>query len=250
MMKKLGKREKRIDNRTLQLNKYTVKTAPPPKKNWLTGIPSIPMYLNDTLGCCVIACMAHMLDQWSYLTTGKIIGFTNDQITAMYTAIGGYNPHAPLVNGQNPTDNGCDMLTAMKYWRTNGFCGHKIAGFAEVNTTSPTEFERAICWYGSITIGVNLPLAIQSLSDWPAPPNLVGDWAPGSWGGHCVDSAAYFPGTQTVETWGSELQMSDVFFKSYCDEAYVVFFPGWVMANGQSPSGLNVQQLQADLAAL
>jgi hypothetical protein len=279
-MNKLGKRTKRFDpkGRTLQLRNYVEAPAPstarpvrmisietlittgvclsvkkslaaplPKKKDWLSGIPSIPMYDNDTLGCCVIARMAHQLDLWSYLTTGKIIGFTDAQIISMYSAIGGYVP------GDPSTDNGCDMLTAMNYWRKNGFAGQKdlaIEAFIEVNPMNPVEFAWGISWFGSTAIGLQLPTAIQTLNDWPAPPNLTGDWTPGSWGGHDVPAGAYFPGAQIVETWGATIVMSDLFFKSYCDEMYIVFFPDWVMADGVSPSGLNMAQLKADLAAL
>lgn len=243
---KLGKKPKRFDhlNRTLQLRNYIAPAQSPKKKDWLAGIPSVPMYDNDTLGDCIIAMMAHMLDQWSYLTTGKVIGFTDAQIIEMYSAIGGYVP------GDPSTDNGCDMLTAMNYWRNTGFCGYKIEGYVEANPMSPVEFARAIDLFGNTAIGIELPTAIQTLSNWPAPPNLNGDWAPGSWGGHAIPASAYFPDWQTVETWGATLQMADLFFKAYCDELYVVFFPGWVMADGKSPSGLNMKQLQADLAAL
>lgn len=223
----------------------------PFQKNWLVGIPKIPPYMNLTLGCCVISRMAHQLDLWSYLTTGKIIGFSDEQIIEMYSAIGGYDPKAPLnPDGSNPTDNGCEMLTAMKYWRNTGFCGYKIEAFVQVDPSSPTQFMDAIWLFGSAAIGVQLPLAVQSTVGWPAPPSLTGEWAPGSWGGHDVDPVAYFSDNQFVETWGEKLQMSDLFLKAYCDEMYAVLFPGWAGAHGISPSGLKIEQLRADLAAL
>jgi hypothetical protein len=251
----LGKRKARFDQRNLKLRKYLPAHLPPRpfQKNWLMGIPQIPMYLNNSLGDCVIACMAHQLDLWSYLTTGKIIGFTDAEIISMYTAIGGYDPAQIQSDGSNPTDNGCDMLTAMKYWQQTGFAGHKefaIEAFLQVDASSPTEFMDAIWLFGSSNIGVQLPLAVQNLSGWPAPPSLTGDWTPGGWGGHCIDPGAYFLGNQLVETWGETLQMSDIFFKSYCDEMFVVLYPGWVGAHGVTPSGLNIAQLQADLALL
>ena len=131
----LGKHAKVTDpqHRTLQLKDYLTTGAPPPpvKKSWIYNLPTsqIPMYGNDTLVDCVIATMAHMLDMWSFVTTGKIIGFSTQQINSMYTAIGGYNPNAPLVNGVNPTDNGCDMLTASR--------GRKGQGAGRVARSKP-----------------------------------------------------------------------------------------------------------------
>lgn len=251
----LGKRAKRTDRRTLQLANYLPVHLPPRpfQKNWLVGIPKIPYYMNQNLGCCVIARMAHQLDLWSFLTTGKIIGFTDAEIVLMYTAIGGYDPTKDQPDGSNPTDNGCDMLTAMKYWRNNGFAGRKelaIEAFMAVDVASPTQFMDAIWLFGSVPMGVQLPLAVQSLSSWPAPPNLQGDWVPGGWGGHDVDAAAYFSGARLVETWGTTLTVADLFAKAYADEMYAVLFPGWVGVHGVSPSGLNIAQLRADLAAL
>lgn len=245
----LGKRAKRFDHRNMQLSKYLPAKLPPRpfQKNWLAGIPKIPPYMNLTLGCCVISRMAHQLDLWSYLTTGRIIGFTDGDIIGMYSAIGGYVP------GDPSTDNGCDMLTAMKYWKKNGFAGRKelaIEAFLQVDPSSPTQFMDAIWLFGSAAIGVQLPIAVQGLAGWPAPPNMSGDWTPGSWGGHDIDPAAYFLNNQLVETWGSTLQMHDLFFKAYCDEMFVPLFPGWVGANGRTPSGLNINQLRADLALL
>ena len=193
----LGKNPRKIDSRTLQLKNFTAvpPQRPPKKKSWLTGIPSIPIYKNDVLGCCVISMMAHMLDQWSYLTTGKIIGFTDQQIIEMYTAIGGYDPNAPLnPDGSNPTDNGCVMLDALNYWRETGFCGYKMEAYVSANPRSPTEFEQAIALFGNTAIGVELPVAVQGSSTWDNPPNLTGDWAPGSWGGHAIPAGAYWPG--------------------------------------------------------
>jgi hypothetical protein len=245
----LGKLPKRHDKRTLQLASYLPAKLPPRpfQKNWLMGLPSIPMYCNDSLGCCVISRMAHQLDLWSYLTTGKIIGFSDADIIGMYSAIGGYVP------GDPSTDNGCVILDALNYWRQNGFAGRKelaIEAFVSVDPSSQTEFMDAIWLFGSAVLGIQLPLAVQSLGDWPAPPNLTGNWAPGSWGGHDVPTADYFSGNQVVETWGERLRMEDLFMKAYVDEMWCVFFPGWVGAHGRTPSGLNIAQIQADLALL
>lgn len=244
---KLGKRAKRFDRRNLMLHEYLPAKLParPFQKNWVLGIPEIPMYKNDVLGCCVIARMAHQLDLWSYLTTGKTIGFTDADIIGMYSAIGGYVP------GDPSTDNGCVILDALKYWQKNGFAGRKelaIEAYLQIDPTSPTEFEDATWLFGSSVIGVQLPIAVQSLNSWPAPPNLTGDWTPGSWGGHDVDIGSYSSGKALVETWGGTLPMDDLFMKAYVDEMWCVLFPGWVGAHGVTPSGLNLAKLRADLA--
>ena len=63
------------------------------------------IFLNDTLGDCVIAGAFHVRGVTSY-DNGIDVNFTNAQVVQDYSAIGGYDPNAPLVNGQNLTDQG------------------------------------------------------------------------------------------------------------------------------------------------
>jgi hypothetical protein len=197
---------------------------------------------------CVIAAMAHIQNQAQFLTSGKFTDYTLDQILSMYSAIGGY---VPGDGPGGPSDQGCDMLTALKYWKSSGFLGSKITAYMEVDPQNATQVDQAIAQFGSLFIGVQLPVAVQLLPNWPAPPvSLTGDWEPGSWGGHCVPPMDYSPGSEICVSWGAKLTIADPFFTAYCDEAYVVLFPGWIAANGKSPSGLNLAQLQADIAAL
>lgn len=253
--RKLGKLPKREDPRTLKMARYVKPVPPAPKPpasaDWINKIPSWDMYGNDSWGDCVIAAMAHIQNQAQFLTTGKFTDYTIDEILSMYSAIGGYvRSDGP----GGPSDQGCDLLTALKYWKTTGFLGNKILAYMEVDPQNAVQVEQAIAQFGSLFIGVNLPAAVQQLSSWPAPPTLAqnstGDWTPGSWGGHCVPLMDYTPGIQICVSWGGKLSEADPFFTTYCDEAWVVLFPGWIAANGKSPSGLNLAQLQADIAAL
>lgn len=252
LTKRLGKLPKREDPRTLKMSRYIVPSPPAPKPptsaDWIDQIPNWDMYGNDQYGDCVIAAMAHIQNQADFLTAGKFTDYALTDILSMYSAIGGYDPSD---GPGGPSDQGCDMLTALKYWKTAGFLGRKILAFMEVDPQNPIQVEQAIAQFGSLFIGVNLPVAVQQLPNWPAPPkSLTGNWEPGSWGGHCVPPMDYSPGQELVVSWGSKLTMADAFFTAYCDEAYVVLFPGWVNSKGTSPSGLNLAQLQADIAAL
>lgn len=252
VIKRLGKLPKREDPRTLKMARYVTPAPPAPKPpttaDWIDKIPSWDMYGNDQYGDCVIAAMAHIQNQAQFLTSGQFTDYTLEQILSMYSAIGGY---VPGDGPGGPSDQGCDMLTALKYWKSSGFLGSKITAYMEVDPQNATQVDQAIAQFGSLFIGVQLPAAVQSMTAWPVPPvSLTGDWEPASWGGHCIPPMDYSPGSKIVVSWGGKLTMADPFFTAYCDEAYVVLFSGWIAANGKSPSGLNLAQLQADIAAL
>lgn len=251
---KLGKKAPRIDHRTLKLRDYLVPNpilpAPPAEVSWVTAVtPAFPMDLNDSLGDCVIAAMAHMIQQWTFFATngsGTVIP-TNSQVLSAYEALGGYVPNDPS------TDNGVVMLDALQYWKGSGFAGHKILAYMAVDWTNLTEIFQAIQLFGNVFLGISLPITVQSSDDWTVADGgtHTADGAPGSWGGHCVPIMAASPETLTVVTWGEKLKMSHNFLFDYAEEAYVVLSPDFFTKLGKTPGvGLDVNQLLADLAAL
>lgn len=258
--RKLGKRAPRHDPRTLKLKKYLTPKlpAPPLEMGYVDKVREWPMFLNDQLGDCVCAAMGHMVEQWTTYSAGQPAVVTNQDVLHLYQRIGGYVP------GHPETDNGCDMLTALKYWRkfgvTNGPNKHKIGAFVKVDETDRDEVTTAAWLFGSLFVGVQLPITAQ-LPDgappvWQVPkegPN--GDGSPGSWGGHCIPIVGYSnayktkggnPGT-TVVTWGSTYSMTWPFLMNYVDEIWAVLSPDWFGANNKAPSGFDIAQLQADL---
>lgn len=248
---KLGKKSPRLDTRTLKLSKYLVKPkvavpAPPSEVSWVTKVPSWPMFLNDKLGDCVIAAMAHMIGQWSFYATGKETLLSNEQVLAAYEILGGYVPGNPA------TDNGVDMLSALQWWKGSGFASHKIDAYMSVDWTNKEEVFQAIELFGNVFLGVALPVTAQGENDWTVAPGGIytPNGQPGSWGGHCIPLMASSPITFTCITWGERLKMSHNFLLDYAEEAYVVLSPDWLNAMGEAPSNFNLGQLQADLAAL
>jgi len=256
LIHKLGKKPRREDrfHRTLQFKNYRlpeVLPTPPPEISYVVRVPSWPMLLNDRLGDCVIAAMGHMVQQWTYFASGgaAMQTMTNQEALAAYEAIGGYYPPDPS------TDQGCDMLTALNYWRNKGIpvAGkiHKIAGFVELTPTLANLREAA--WiFGNVFTGVALPTAVQGANDWTVPDGGIYSAAgqPGGWGGHCIPVMAESPETATCITWAERLKMSHNFFSDYCDEAYAVLSEDWLTAQGDTLIGFNLAQLRKDIAAL
>lgn len=259
---KLGCKPKRPDSRTFRLSKYlnrlTLPTAPP-AVDWTKAVPQYGMLLNDQLGDCVIAGMMHLAMTWQANAGVFIAPPTDAEVVAAYSAIGGYDPSRTDAGGNNPTDQGCAMLDALKYWRTTGLQiagqNHKILAFAEVNLSNATEVRTALWLFGGLFTGFAMPDSAQGASSWLVPPEgPAGEGTPGTWGGHCAPLGAEDPGANgqqfKVITWGETLDASAGFVQDYCDEAYAVISQEWLEKNGQAPSGFNLQQLQADLGAL
>lgn len=253
---KLGKGPRKFDPRTLRLSKYLTAVPPPPDQaGYITEVPDFPLYLNDILGDCTIAAAGHMIEQWTRYAGNPFVP-TDDDIVNAYSAITGYD-------GNPWTDRGAVMLDVLKYWRKHGIAGHKIAAFAAVDPTNITEIKQAVALFGNCYIGIGLPIAAQTpiTGDngnpcWSMPPTgVTGDGTPYSWGGHCVNIAGY--GTDSngnagseVVTWGQIFDMTWGFAGTYMDEAFAVLSTDWIAADGKAPSGFDITQLRADLAAL
>jgi len=246
---KLGKLAARHDGRTLRLSSYL---ASPARPVWAPAVCGYqqkvtdgagwPMMLNDQLGDCTIAAAGHQIEQWTTYA-GKQVIPTDAQILSAYSAVGGYVP------GDSSTDNGCVVLDVLNYWRQVGIAGHKIAAYVSVNPLILSEVKIALDLFGSVYMGVQLPLTAQGASQWNV---VLADFAdaaaePGSWGGHAIPMVSYGPNAHVV-TWGELLLVTWPFISIYCDEMYAVLSQDWIdSALGSAPSGFNFGQLQSDL---
>lgn len=241
---KLGKLPARHDARTLKYANYQTGSADAPwhGAHWGHGL-TYDMDGNDQYGDCVEAAHAHQVQVWTDRAGNAFIPREQDVLDA-YAAITGFNPDDPS------TDQGTDMLSAVKYWKSAGMAGHKIDAYASVSPAIVRHVKEAVAFYGGLTIGLALPVSAQ---------NQVGDiWEvttgpdaqAGSWGGHCVPVVGYTADGLWAVTWGAMQLMTWGFLATYCDEAYVLLSQDWMAASGTSPSALAWGLLQADLANL
>lgn len=233
----------------LSIKNYVIKTAPPPTWDYTVGSESAlaEMYMNDDLGDCVIAGMAHLEGVFTHISQGASVIFTSKDIISMYSAIGGYVP------GKPKTDNGCDEQTALAYWQKHGFLGHKIAGSLAIDATSQHQCTMA-CWlFANLFFGIDLPDAWVSPA--PSASGFVWDVAgpPNPDNGHCVVSAkgAIADGL-VIETWGMHGLLTWKAVAKYCSDKaggdlYTVLTPEIIKkATALSPYGFNWGQLQYD----
>lgn len=252
---KLGKLPPKIDRRTFKLRDYMKQIPLPPapaEVSWITKVPVFPMHLNDRIGDCTIAAAAHMIEAWTFYASGSEILVPDAAVLKAYEDVSGYTPEDPNDPQTNPTDVGAFLLDVLNYWRKTGIGGHKIWAYTSINWLDSEEVQWAIQLFGAVYIGINLPVTAQGQNAWTVADGGIytPDGIPGSWGGHCVNTAASSPITKTCATWGEKLKMSGNFWQDYVDEAYAVISTEWIERNGETPSGLNLAGLQDDLSRL
>lgn len=242
---KCGRLPTKHDPRTLRLARYLTSTLPPapPEYDYTAKVPSWGMLANDTVGDCTVAAAGHEVMAWTaYATSLHLV--TTEEVLAAYSAITGYDPANP------DSDQGAYCLDVLKYWRATGIAGHKIGSFVAVDPDKPLEVMTALWLFGSVYLGLDLPVSAQSQAVWDVPEGgTVGDGAPGSWGGHAVCLQAYDADGAVIVTWGETRRVTWAFLKEYCSEAYAILSPDF-LSGGKAPNGFSVDQLAADLAIL
>ena len=271
---KMGRRRPVARGLKLSLGNYLMQSAPapPPTVNYQKMAPAAlgEMYGNDTLGDCVIAGPAHVVGvltgnaREGAPSAGNLFGefiFTMPQIVALYSAIGGYNPDAPLVNGQNPTDNGCDEETMINYWENHGFpAGHnRIVGAISVNPSKPVEYRQALWLFENLIFGVELPDAW--VNPFPSRSGFVWDkqGPPDPENGHCFVGVGYGPeGGEgiDIDSWAMIGKITDAAIEYYAASENggqlfsVISMEGIRKASKKAPSGFDWSQLVADFDSL
>lgn len=153
------------------------------------------MFLNDQLGCCVVAGRGHRIGVLTSNVGAPFI-YTDAQILAEYERIGNYKP------GHPETDQGCDMAQAADDGVTHGYAdGTRDLAWLDIDLTNRLEVMRAIYLFEHNDLGLELPDA------WVNPfPTDGGVWDVAGEGnpenGHCVQAIDYTDKGVIVSTWG------------------------------------------------
>lgn len=241
-------RTKPAEAAKLKLADYVDLEALPPRPthvDYVSAVPSWPMYGNDLLGDCTWATVGHLIEAWTKALGTESVPSTRD-IEQGYWETG--DPPSSTGTAGGPTDDGRVETDVLSYWRRSGVPneGHQILAYAEVERH---HFREAAWLFGGIYLGVELPLTAQSQQVWDYVPDAPEDQrAPGSWGGHAIPALAYDKHGFIVVTWGAPLRMTDAFRDVYCDQGYAIITTEWINAQGDTLAGFNLQQLQTDLA--
>jgi hypothetical protein len=230
---------------------YKSLPAPPPSCDYRPKAKAVlsQMYLNDQLGDCVIAGIAHLVGLFAANAGTRPVIFTNAQITALYSAIGGYVP------GDPQTDKGCDEQTALNYWQQNGApigSGHQLAAWLAVDPTDSNEYRTAMWLFENLYFGLELP------DSWlnPSPGFTWGPGTPDPDNGHCFVGVGYDKNGVMIDTWGMTGVITDkAILKDDVRDAggglYTVLSQDILdSAMQKAPSGFDWSQLIADFDAI
>lgn len=192
---------------------------PPTEFDSRMGVTNWGMMLNDTLGDCTCAGVAHDLQVASLFAYGdvsKMITAADSQVESLYELACGYEPADPT------TDEGGVETDVIAYVEKNGFAGRKLLGAVSPDPNNLDHVKKAIANFGKIYFGANMPLAAQNSGLWKPVNGREG--IPGGWGGHAMDSPQYSLVGPGFITWGGDQPADWDWWTEYVDECHVLLW--------------------------
>lgn len=260
------------DARTLQLAHYVdMASLPPipPAQDWGAKVSSLPMLLNDRLGCCAEAAQLHIIQTETANESTEIIP-TDADCQLAYEMEAGYNPADPS------TDAGTDLLTMLNDWRTMGVMvggvNHKIGAYAQIDASNAPLVCAADYMFGPLLLGVSLPPMVTDalnqgqIVPWDLPTGLLGgfpQYQPDPNAGHAIVISMYqqvagrgffrHKSTSTaysVQSWATNIPMNQAFLQRCGIQVFALLSPDWINGTLPAPNGLLLSALQADFAAI
>lgn len=204
---------------------------------------------NDELGDCVVAGGYHVAGV-ATSNAGAPFHATRDQVIRDYSAIGGYVP------GNESTDNGCQLATALRYWQTHGFAnGTKLLGWLAIDATNRAEVASAMWLFENLYFGIDLPDAW--ISPFPSADGFV--WGPGQpdpENGHCICGVGCNANGVQIDTWGllgtvTWPAVAQLAASSASGELYVMLTPDQLgKGQAKAPNGVSWVDLVRDFDSI
>lgn len=193
--KKLGRLPAKSDTRALMFARFaTEPKVLPAKTNYWPKRSAFPLrsFGNRKMGDCTRAKQAIASMRMERLEAKRTPLITDEEVIRVYVDMSNR-----LYGGG---DNGAFETDALNEWRRPEYTfrdtkGHPLTidAFLRLNASDHTEMKTALFLAGAhgIAICLNLPLGFQGIDppvDWDYPNGvaLIGEWLPGSWGGHSM----------------------------------------------------------------
>ena len=158
------------------------------------------------------------------------------------------------------TRSGDEDAVVLQYAVKNGFAGHQLLAYVEIDPSNIEHVKQAIWLFGSVYTGIDLPLSAQNQKTWDVTDGAGffsrlfarkgADPTPGSWGGHCTVAPGFGGEGFNNVTWGQLLPMTTAFWNKYATSCYALLWKEWISYPYLIKSGFDVTALQADLALL
>jgi hypothetical protein len=218
--------------------------ALPDSVDWTGKLSGAPVFLNDTLGCCTIATMAHILRVWTSQVWGEELDVPDALVESTYFGLTG------------GADTGLPETDVLAFWASSGLSlpsrqfRSLLSGWCTLDIANQNHVRAAVAWFGSAYIGLALPIAAENAAVWDMVPGAGPSFQPGSWGGHAVPIAAYDPQGVTLITWGKLQRASWDFLAAYMDEAHGPVSRTWLQTSGHAPPGFDLAGLEAAMREL
>jgi hypothetical protein len=131
--------------------------------------------------------------------------------------------------------------------QSTGMGGHKILGWAAVDSSNLTRRQLGVDLFGATYVGVALPDNAQDQFGDNKPWELTQPPDPNE--GHAILHPGYGRAGGDYVSWARWDQKASAEWEAACiDEEYVIFTEDWISrVTGRTPSGLDLATLQADL---
>ena len=170
--------------------------------------------------------------------------------------LGAYSSATGFVQGDASTDQGTDPGEGFAWMMANGLPTSagtpvKVLGCIEIDPRNIGDVLEAMQYCGGLCIGMTLP---QSFINAPTPP-LVWDWRAGdadSGDGHEVylGRADITGQSFGIVSWGvKSYSLTDAMWTRGVNQVTAVITQDWVESTGQTPFGMTIDQLVAEMNA-
>lgn len=205
------------------------------------------MYMNSTLGCCVVSSKQHIERLLVAEGTGAdTVTFSDDTTVDNYELFGNYNPNDP------DSDQGCDMLTAARLWLTKGIADdtgtrHKPGIALQLQ---PGNWEQLLyaAYYFEVDLGIlvtpQMQQAFQDEQPWDLPDFNLNDVE----GGHCVPVMARKDGQAELITWGAPQLLTKALYTAPQFNTITMCYASQEnLRNGIDLEGLSWSDMRSDI---
>lgn len=244
---KLGKLPARTNATVLKLGSYlddSLRQRIPIDFGYDHAVAAYPDLGNDERAVSVWAGAAYETLLWAREGGGSI-EFDAASVASDYETVSGYDPLQP------ETDLGTDLQTAASYRRRIGIQDaaghrHRVGAYIALTPGDPAELAAATYIFGAVGIGLRMPdYAVDDIL--AGRPWDVRHGVPPLAGGHYTPVVARRGGHFYAVTHGRVHQLTEMFYRRYCDEAIAYLSPAVLATPGMR--GFDAERLAADLKA-
>lgn len=231
--KALGRLPAKSDTRALMFSRFAIEPKVlPVKTDFWPRRAAFPIrsFGNRTYGCCTRAKQAIAAMRMERLETRRTPVITDEEVIRVYVDMSNR-----LYGGG---DNGAYETDALSEWRKPDLTFRDTKGrpltidaYLRINAADHQELRSSLVTAAAhgIEFCINLPLAFQTMDppqDWDVPEGqpLIGQWLPGSWGGHSMHGRDYDEiGIWSPGTWEQpDQRITWRAVAAYVDEAHFV----------------------------